>query len=301
MRRMNTRQAIHIAALVSLLIGLSACSTFQEVPPTVTVTAPSPTMTVTATPTLIPPTATPTPLGCLTQSGKIEQGVVTTTDPQQPYTIYLPPCYSELTDQRYPVLYLLHGQTYTMDQWVRLGVPQVMDEMFFSGTSAPFIVVFPDDSLWNIGAGWGFGDRLIGSLIPYIDATYRTIPDRDHRAIGGLSRGGGWAAQLGLQNPGMFGSIGLHSPAIFKGDGYAMEKLVQNVPDESRPRLWLDMGDVDREWKSILEFEDMLTYFRYPHEFQLYLGDHSEIYWGAHVRDYLRWYAEAWNEKPEGE
>jgi enterochelin esterase-like enzyme len=298
---MYTRQAILIAALLSLLIGLSACSTFQAAIPTATVTVSPPAATATLIPTPIPPTATPTPLGCLTQPGNVEKGVLTTTDPQQEYTIYLPPCYSELTNQRYPVLYLLHGQTYTMDQWVRLGVPQVMDEMFFSGTSVPFIVVFPDDSLWNISAGWRFGDRLIESLIPYIDATYRTIPDREHRAIGGLSRGGGWAAELGLKNPGMFSSIGLHSPAIFKGDGYAMEKLVQAISDESRPRLWLDLGDVDREWKSILEFEEMLTYFGYPHEFQRYLGDHSEIYWGAHVRDYLRWYAEAWNEKQEDE
>lgn len=298
---MNTRQALPIAAFLTLLIGLSACSTPQATPATATVTLHPPTATVTFTPTPIPSTATPTPLGCLTQPGKVEEGVLTTTDPEQPYMIYLPPCYSELTDQRYPVLYLLHGQTYTMDQWVRLGVPQAMDEMFFSGASVPFIVVFPDDSLWNISAGWRFGERLIGSLIPYIDATYRTIPDRDHRAVGGLSRGGGWAAELGLQNPDMFISIGLHSPAIFKGDGPAMQKLVQNVPDESRPRIWIDMGDTDREWESILEFEDVLTYFGYPHEFQRFLGDHSEAYWGAHVRDYLKWYAEAWNETPEGE
>jgi len=237
-------------------------------------------------------------LGCLTQPGRVEQGVVATTNPQQEYLIYLPPCYNELTDQRYPVLYLLHGQTYTMDQWVRLGVPQIMDALFFAGESVPFIVVFPDDSLWNISAGWLFGERLVGTLVPYIDANYRTIPDRDHRAIGGLSRGGGWAAQLGFENPGMFGSIGLHSPAIFKGDGFLVEKLVQGISEESRPRLWLDMGDVDREWKSILAFEDMLTYHNYPHEFQRYLGDHSELYWGLHVREYLRWYAEAWDEKP---
>lgn len=298
---MNTRQAILKAAFSALLLGLSACSTPQTVSPTVTVTVPPPTATTTLTPTPVPPTATPTPLGCLTQPGKVEQGVLTTTDPEQPYMIYLPPCYSELTDQRYPVLYLLHGQTFTMDQWVRLGVPQAMDEMFFSGTSVPFIVVFPDDSLWNLSAGWRFGERLIGSLIPYIDATYRTIPDRDYRAIGGLSRGGGWAAELGLQNPGMFISIGLHSPAIFKGDGPAMQKLVQSIPDESRPRMWIDMGDTDREWESILEFEDVLTYFGYPHEYQRYLGDHSEVYWGAHVHDYLKWYAEVWNETPEGE
>lgn len=295
---MNTRQALLFAAIFTLLFGLSACSSFQEVPPTATVTVPPPTATITPSPTPVPPTPTPTPLGCLTQPGKIEQGIVTTTDPQQEYLIYLPPCYAELTDRRYPVLYLLHGQTYTMDQWVRLGVPQAMDEMFFSGESVPFIVVFPNDNLWNSIEGWRFGERFIGAVVPHIDSNYRTIPDRDHRAIGGLSRGGGWAAQLGFQNPGMFASIGLHSPAIFKGDGFLVEKLIRSIPAESRPRVWLDMGDVDFEWRSILEFEAMLTANDYPHEFQRYIGDHSEIYWGLHVKDYLNWYAEAWNENP---
>jgi enterochelin esterase-like enzyme len=188
-----------------------------------------------------------------------------------------------------------------MDEWVRLGVPQIMDEMFFSGEYVPFIVVFPDDSLWNLSSGWRFGERLVGSLVPYIDATYRTIPDRDHRAIGGLSRGGGWAAQLGFENPSMFGSIGLHSPAIFKGDGYAMEKLVQSIPEDKRPQLWLDAGDNDRELRSIIAFEEMLARNDYPHEFHFLSGDHSELYWGVHVRDYLHWYAEVWTEKPEGE
>ncbi|NWF64956.1 MAG: hypothetical protein HXY38_11690 [Chloroflexi bacterium] len=297
---MSTRQATSIAAILSLLIILSACSAPQESIPTAASTVSLPTATVTPSPSPAPPTATPTPLTCLSQPGNVERGVVNATKPPQEYLIYLPPCYNELTEQRYPVLYLLHGQTYTMDQWVRLGVPQIVDEMFFTGESVPFIVIFPDDSFWNLPSGFGFGERLVGALVPYIDATYRTIPDREHRALGGLSRGGGWAAQLGFENPGMFGSLGLHSPAIFKGDGLYVEKLVRAIPDESRPRLWLDTGDVDREWKSIIEFEEMLTRNDYSHEFRLYLGDHSEAYWGANVDDYLRWYAHAWNETPDG-
>jgi enterochelin esterase-like enzyme len=298
---MNPRQAILIATLLTLLPILSACSAFSDNSPAVTVTAPPPTATISPSPSPIPPTATSTPFACLTQPGRIESGAVTATIPAQEYLIYLPPCYDEFTDQRYPVLYLLHGQTYTMDQWVRLGVPQTADQMFISGESTPFIIVFPDDSFWNLSAGSSFGARLVGALVPYIDVNYRTIPNRENRALGGLSRGGGWVAQLGFENPNLFGSLGLHSPAVFKGDGYYVEKLVQAIPDDARPRLWLDTGDVDREWRSIIEFEEMLTRNDYPHEFRRYVGDHSELYWGAHVRDYLLWYAEAWNEQPEGE
>jgi len=302
MRRMNTRQAILTITLFLLLFGASACSSLEEAVPTATVTLPpTSTATVTPSPSPVPPTATATPLGCLSQPGKIEQGVVTATVPSQEFLIYLPPCYSELTDLRYPVLYLLHGQTYTMDQWVRLGVPQVADEMYLRGESVPFIVVFPNDNYWNSSPGSTFGVRLVGALVPHIDANYRTIPDRDHRALGGLSRGGGWTAQLGLENPGMFGSLGLHSPAIFKGDGYFVDKLMQSIPQESRPRIWLDAGDNDRELKSIVQFEQSLTRYSYTHEYHFLSGDHSELYWGLHVHEYLQWYAEAWNPQPESE
>ena len=295
MRRMNPRQAIFTTASVALLIGISACSPSQSLSPTATSTPP-PSPTATFTPSPVPPTATPTPLTCLTQPGKVEQGVVNATIPPQEYLIYLPPCYSELTDLRYPVLYLLHGQTYTDDQWVRLGVPQAMDAMFASGAGVPFIVVFPDDRYWNSDYGPGFGDRLVGALVPYIDATYRTIPNRENRALGGLSRGGGWTAELGFTNPRLFGSLGFHSPAIFTGDGFIVEKRVLAIPEDLRPRIWVDAGDNDHELKSILEFERMLTRHQIPHEFHFLSGDHSETYWGLRVPDYLKWYAQAWTE-----
>ncbi|MBE7432781.1 MAG: hypothetical protein HS100_02590 [Anaerolineales bacterium] len=296
---MNPRQANYILVIFTLLLGLSACSSTTTDIPTVTPTFPSPTETSTPTPILS--TATPTPLTCLTQPGRVEEGVVNATIPPQEYLIYLPPCYYEQTGKRYPVLYLLHGQTFTEDQWVRLGVPQIADGMIIAGESVPFIVVFPDDRFWNTKYGPGFGDRLIGALIPHIDANYRTIPNREHRALGGLSRGGGWTAELGFKNPNLFGSLGFHSPAIFTGDGFVVEQLVVGIPENLRPRIWVDAGDNDRELKSIIEFERMLTRNGIQHEYHFFSGDHSEVYWGAHASYYLRWYAKAWKEKPPGE
>lgn len=295
---MNTRQAILIAALFTLLPGLSACASDTAIISTPSVTAPPPTITQTWTPSPIPPTATPTPLACLTQPGSVEAGSVSTTEPPQDFLIYLPPCYFEKTDQRYPVLYLLHGQTYTQDQWVRLGAQRAADQMFLSGESLPFIIVFPDDRYWNLAAGAGFGERLVNALIPFIDGNYRTLADRQYRALGGLSRGGGWTVQIGFQSVNLFGSLGLHSPGIFKDDAPYVERLIRNIAEEERPRLWLDVGDNDRELESILQFEEMLTRNGYVHEFHFYAGDHSEDYWAAHVSDYLQWYSEAWNEEP---
>jgi len=296
---MNTRQAILKTALLTLLTGLSACSSPTEIPATITIpSSPTATSTATFTPSPIPPTPTATPLACLTEPGEVKQDVVSTTNPPQEFLIYLPPCYENSADARLPVLYLLHGQTYNQDQWVRMGVPAIADQLIHSDEAHPFIVVFPDDRYWNLVAGPGFGDRFINALIPYVDANYRTIPDRKYRYLGGLSRGGGWTVQLGFEHPELFGALGLHSPAIFKDGSEDIENIIKKIPEEDRPRLWFDIGDADREEGSALLLEEILTRNDYIHEFHLFAGDHSETYWSAHVDEYLRWYVKQWQTEP---
>lgn len=298
MRRMSTRQAVSFLTFFSLLFFISACSPSNEPIPIPTVTSPPPTATVTPTPSPVPPTATATPLTCLTQPGTIQQDVISYTNPPQEFLIYLPPCYSEMTDLHYPVLYLLHGQTYNQDQWVRLAAPQIADQLIHSGESRPFIMVFPDDRYWYAQPGAGFGDRLILDILPHMDKNYRTIAEREYRALGGLSRGGGWAVKLGFEFPELFGTIGLHSPAIFNANAPAMERVLRNMPADVRPRLWLDVGDTDRELPSITLFEQMLVRNNYLHEYHLYAGDHSETYWRDHVDEYMRWYVQSWQTEP---
>ncbi len=290
MRRMITRQAKLTWLALSLLLGLWACTPLT--PPIPTLTIPPPTIT----PSPLPPTVTPTatPLACLTQPGRVEKGVLETTKPPQEYLIYLPPCYDQQTDLHYPVLYLLHGQTYIDDQWVRLGVVDSANKLILSDEAPPFIIVFPDDRYWNLPPGPMFGDRLINSLIPYIDKTYRTHADRTHRALGGLSRGGGWTVRLGLQNPKLFGALGLHSPAVFTGDSSSVEDWIAAIPSASFPRLWLDVGDQDKELGSVRLLEDLLSQFGIAHEFHVFSGDHSEVYWRQHVDEYMRWYVLGW-------
>jgi enterochelin esterase-like enzyme len=285
--------------LFSLLTGLWACTPPSV--PTPTPTAIPATLTQTTTP--LPPTATPTatPLGCLTQPGRIEQGVVQATTPPQEYLIYLPPCYDEKPDLRYPVLYLLHGQTYTDDQWVRLGAVEVMDRLLLNNETSPFIIVFPDDRYWNVQAGPGFGQRLVDYLVPYIDLNYHTLADRDHRAIGGMSRGAGWALRLGLQRWELFGTLGLHSLAAFSDDRPVLRYWLVAIPAESRPNIFIDTGESDSELGFNSLFESLLIELGIPHEWHLYPGAHDEAYWRAHVEEYLRWYAEVWTGQAEGQ
>jgi enterochelin esterase-like enzyme len=295
MRRMKARQAIRlISSLLGLLAGITACSPANQPTPTLAtlpLTA-SRTPEATFTPSPIP---TFTPLACLTQPGRVEEGVLDPTNPPQEFLIYLPPCYDEKTDRRYPVLYILHGQTYTDDQWIRLGAVDVIDKLILSGESIPFIIVFPDDRYWNLPAGTGFGGRLVDDLIPYIDITYRTIPDRNHRTIGGMSRGAGWALQLGLTRWDLFGTIGLHSLAVLQNDVSKIPGWLADIPASSRPHVFLDMGDNDPELEMAQLVEAQFNEHGVSHEWHLYNGAHTEEYWSVHVEEYIRWYAAQWN------
>ncbi len=296
MRRMITRQVILHMTYAAILAGLSACLPLNSTRSATTQIVAVSIATTTPAPLPSPVPATPAPLTCLTEPGLVKEDVAPTTKPPQRFIIYLPPCYENSTDARFPVLYLLHGQTYNQDQWVRLGAPSIADQLIHTDQAAPFIMVFPDDRYWNSAAGPGFGDRFINDLIPYVDENYRTLADRRHRSLGGLSRGGGWTVRLGFEHPELFGALGLHSPAIFKDDAPYVETIIQAIPEETRSKLWLDIGDSDLELTSSLQLEDILTRNDYLHEFHRFTGDHSENYWNAHLMDYLRWYTQVWQE-----
>ena len=293
---MNTRQATKLTIfLLPLLTGLFACLPSEELLPTPTLILPTFTSQPTRTPSPPTATSTPTPLTCLTQPGRVDEGLLETTQPPQAYFIYQPPCYDEKTETRYPVLYLLHGQTYTADQWIRLGVVDALDNLILSGETMPFIIVFPDDRYWNLPPGAGFGARLVDDIIPHIDATYRTLPDRDHRAVGGLSRGAGWALQLGLSRWDMFSVIGLHSLAVLQNDRTKIDDWIADIPPSSHPSIYMDIGDNDQELNMAISVEEQFTEMGLSHEWHYYRGAHTEEYWSAHMDEYIQWYAEQWN------
>lgn len=303
MRRMNTRQATseailrikRIATLLTFLAFITACSPPDRPTPTRTPPPPTPTRAPTFTP---PPTPTSTPLVCVTQPGRVEEGALATTKPPQEYFIYLPPCYDERPGRRYPTLYLLHGQTYTADQWIRLGAVTAADTLILSGETMPFIIVFPDDRYWYVEeSGDTFGDRLTNNLIPFIDETYRTIPVRNYRAIGGMSRGAGWALRLGLTRWELFGHIGLHSLAVLETDGNFLDDWLDVIPAAKHPTIFMDIGESDAELGRSKLVEETFTKFQIPHELHINPGEHTEDYWSAHVEEYIRWYAGRWNNR----
>jgi enterochelin esterase-like enzyme len=250
---------------------------------------PSSTPTAAHTPT---PTLSPTPTPCADRHG----AVLTDTVPSAylgydiDLQVYLPPCYRVQTEARYPVLYLIHGLNFTQDQWVRLGVAEAADDLIAAGAIAPLLIVMPRDR-----RDIRLDPAFITDLLPYVDSVYRTQPDRDHRAIGGLSRGGGWSLHLGLRYPNLFGRVGGHSPAIFLGDENNILAYTRAIArDGPVPALYLDVGDTDAQRQSAIWLDQIFSWFEFEHTYVLQPGGHTEAYWSSHLDDYLRFYAADW-------
>lgn len=215
-----------------------------------------------------------------------------------PFRVYLPPCYDSETEKRYPVLYLIHGQSYNDDQWDRLGADETASRLIRLGETPPFLIVMPRDRELATQPDTNmFGEAVANELVPWIDEHYRTVPGRHYRAIGGLSRGGGWALHIALKDWQLFGTLGTHSLAIFWDDTYHIKAWLNDIPLDQMPRIYMDIGHRDRQnlIESNIWFENLLTQRGIPHEWHLFTGYHEEKYWQEHVEKYLRWYAGAWS------
>jgi enterochelin esterase-like enzyme len=212
------------------------------------------------------------------------------------FSIYLPPCYSDHPEALYPVLYMLHGQGFTDDQWVRLGATQAADQLISSGQARPFLIVMPyeENSTLSDPNTSHFGDALVSELVPWIDAHYPTCSQRICRAIGGSSRGAAWAVRIGLTHPALFAFIGAHSLPPFIGDLYQAEYWLRDIPAGQMPQLYLDIGRSDMYMPDARRFEQVLSDHHVPHVWLLNNGSHDEVYWGAHVTEYMQWYVSNW-------
>lgn len=141
--------------------------------------------------------------------------------------IYLPPGYDDNPYKRYPVIYVLAGHGGSgplMLAPVAWGesFPERIDRLISSGAMGPVIAVLPD--CWTIFGGaqylnssalGQYEDYLIQELIPYVDANYRTLPSREHRAITGKSSGGYGAMVQSMRHPEVFSAVASHSGDIY--------------------------------------------------------------------------------------
>ncbi|MFD2079080.1 enterochelin esterase [Actinopolymorpha cephalotaxi] len=146
--------------------------------------------------------------------------------------VYTPPGYDDDPGRRYPVLYLQHGAGEDERGWTTQGRANfILDNLIDRGEAEPMIVVMNNGYTLEPGAVPAepgsipelserlltvFGDLLLRDVVPMIDATYRTVPDRRSRALAGLSMGGAQALSVGLTNPDTFASVVGLSAAVFE-------------------------------------------------------------------------------------
>src|SRR6185312_10339985 len=133
--------------------------------------------------------------------------------------VILPPSYGSEPSRRYPVVYALHGYSIGAEQWTHeIHVPQTIEGAFAKGAKE-MIVVLPDaktvhnGSMYSSSATTGdFEDYIARDLVAYMDAHYRTIPDRNSRGLVGHSMGGYGATRIGMKHADVFGSLYIMSP-----------------------------------------------------------------------------------------
>ncbi|MGE5486961.1 MAG: alpha/beta hydrolase-fold protein [bacterium] len=152
--------------------------------------------------------------------------------------VYTPPDYDTNLKRRYPVLLLQHGGGEDERGWVMQGrVDNILDNLIAEKKAVPMIVVIDNSYARKPGeppqagprpvrdptapirvtVSPTFGEVVVKDLLPALDASFRTIPDRDHRAVAGLSMGAAFALQIGLTYIDKFSSIGSFSGSVLHG------------------------------------------------------------------------------------
>jgi len=195
--------------------------------------------------------------------------------------VYTPPGYT--TDQKYPVLYLLHGIGGDENEWTRHGSPDViLDNLYADKKAVPMIVVLPngraakditarDPIPKQSPAFAAFEKDLLVDLIPFIEKTYSVKTDREARALAGLSMGGGQSLNIGLNNLETFAWIGGFSSAP---NTRPPAELIRD-PDQVASRLrllYLACGDKDGLFRISQGVHDMLNEKKVPHLYRVIAG-----------------------------
>ena len=196
------------------------------------------------------------------ETAGIERGTIeeveyksTTVGTTRKATVYLSPKYDK--SKKYPVLYLLHGIGGDHKEWMQ-GTPNIiMDNLYAQGKAKPMIIVMPngralpnDKPEGNVYSeemtkGFEIFERdLIDDLIPFIQGKYSTYTDQEHRAIAGLSMGGGQSLNFGLGNLDKFAFVGGFSSAP---NTKQPEQLIPDVEATKKANkvLWMVCGSKD--------------------------------------------------------
>ena len=223
--------------------------------------------------------------------------------------VYLPEEYGR-SDKRYPVFYLLHGARGYETSWIKKGeILQIADSLYAHGLATPAIIVMPNMNQYRndrdfdesrmkdafesiLEVNGAVESAFPKDVVHLVDSLFMTLPDREHRALAGLSIGGKQSAYLSANFPGLFGYVGLFSP-FFQTRGnvgnyksfykHFRRKLNAQFENETPLGYYIMVGKRDVLYPSVLALHHHMEQNGLSHEFHVSGGGHDWDNW----RDYL--------------
>lgn len=209
--------------------------------------------------------------------------------------VYTPPGYERELAAPYPVLYLLHGAGDDDGSWIRTGrLNFILDNLVAEGRARPMIVAMPDGHVF--GTNWkegreaklrAFAADFHDHALPLVERLYRVGVQREHRAMAGLSMGGGQTISTGMTRPAQFGAFGLFSSGLWPEVTPLVEKALPDLRANAPAVLWIGIGRRDFLFGHCATLRRMLEGARVPY---LYHEDDTTHSWRT-WRDYLERFA----------
>ena len=215
--------------------------------------------------------------------------------------VYTPPGYDAGAPTRYPVLYLLHGNSGHDAQWMQLGrVNVIADNLVADGATVPMLIVMPDGHPERSPSGDVsperraqkealFEDDLLKEVVPLVERSYRVAKDPEHRAIAGLSMGGRQSLAMGLRH-GEFAWIGGFSSSLAAALALVPAAGEAAAAFNARTRLlWVRVGVDDFETlvKLNRQFDHRLKAAGVRHEYVETAGMHMWSVWREYLADFM--------------
>ena len=228
----------------------------------------------------------------------------------RPVFVYTPAGY-EKGNKKYPVMYIHHGGGEDHRGWIQQGrTATILDNLIARGEAVPMIVVSVNSNVPRKpgapaamgGYSWEgmqpYREELLGSIIPFIEKNFRVKADARHRAMCGLSMGGGQSFFIGLREPGVFANIGIFSTGVFGGiQGSANFDLEANIPgilstpdkfNKDFVCLFISCGEQDPRIEYTRAVVKQLRDAGVAVEFQSFPGDHEWQPWRKSLAAFAR-------------
>ncbi len=205
--------------------------------------------------------------------------------------VYTPPGYTQDTAKRYPVFYLFHGTNDRPNGWIDVGnVNLILDNLIAEKKVTPMLVVMPYGHATPYGQRGGqggrnnttvFDDYLLKDVIPMVEAKYRTVADRRHRAVGGFSMGAEQSLYIFFHHLDLFSSIGAMAPSRYPGFETQHADLVAD-PKATNAKidlLWIGCGRQDgQHFPGSQQLVDALAARQIQHTWKPVEGVHNHTF-----------------------